>query len=937
MIKGKKIIALCIAGILSLNVSPAFAIEQKQNNKRFAGENRIETSIKVANEFYENNSSEYNRAILSPAGNKNLVDSLTVAPLAYMLKAPILLSDCKDTINEETLKALKDNNVKEVYISTGKGVLSEEVEFILRARGISVKRLGGENRYKTALNVFNEYKSLGGDYNDVCVVSGNSIPDALSIAPIAARRSMPILLTDTVETIAKEFEEIAYTANNIYAVGGQAVISNKLVASIRAERIYGKNRYETNSEVINRFYPNGLNSLYFANGNNNHLVDSLTASVLAAFDNGPIVLCDDILGDSTVNALNDKIYEDTKISFLGGEKFVSNDITSSVKKSKKKKEDVNKESDKEKVKKEEQLRKEQEAREKAEREVKEKEEAKRKAQEEKAKQEEELKKEQEVREKAEREAKQKEEAERKAQEEKVKQEEELRKEQEAREKVERESKQIEEAKRKAQEEKVRQEETLRKEQEVREKAEREAKQKEEAERKAQEEKAKQEEELRKEQEAREKAERESKQIEEAERKAQEEKAKQEEELRKEQEAREKAEREAKERVEAERKAQEEKAKQEEELRKEQEAREKAEREAKEREEAERKSQEEKVKRQNGSIDSVQEFKEALKNSLENFDTKVVLKVADYNKQDYDLKVLNEIVLENPEINYGYKSCEANISGYPNSTERTMTITIKYRLDKATMEMEKAAVKKKTQEVLASIITPGMNAAQKELAIYNYLIENARYNSNYDKAPLIPEDHNAYGVLIKGIGVCESYAKAMHELLTASGVETKYVTGLGNGGPHAWNMVKLDDGQWYNIDVTWDDPVYSGGGSGMVKVTHNYFNLNDEKFNKDHVRGEYEQSYPAANGTMYSADNMNVVETDKDGNEFIRVTNTEELEKAITDVLTNKEQVLNLNVSKFGTNVEEVNNILKNTMRKNNVYGGYRVGYNDNYIRYTINY
>ena len=39
--------------------------------------------------------------------------------------------------------------------------------------------------------------------------------------------------------------------------------------------------------------------------------------------------------------------------------------------------------------------------------------------------------------------------------------------------------------------------------------------------------------------------------------------------------------------------------------------------------------------------------------------------------------------------------------------------------------------------------------------------------------------------------------------------------------HAWNMVRLD-GEWYCVDVTWNDPV--DADSSDPQVGHRYFNV-----------------------------------------------------------------------------------------------------------------
>ncbi len=69
-------------------------------------------------------------------------------------------------------------------------------------------------------------------------------------------------------------------------------------------------------------------------------------------------------------------------------------------------------------------------------------------------------------------------------------------------------------------------------------------------------------------------------------------------------------------------------------------------------------------------------------------------------------------------------------------------------------------------------------------------------------------HSSYGILLKGFGVCESYALAMTRLLDALGIPNMYATGYAgtptNGGGHAWNYVQMPDNKWYLQDSTWND-------------------------------------------------------------------------------------------------------------------------------------
>ena len=91
-------------------------------------------------------------------------------------------------------------------------------------------------------------------------------------------------------------------------------------------------------------------------------------------------------------------------------------------------------------------------------------------------------------------------------------------------------------------------------------------------------------------------------------------------------------------------------------------------------------------------------------------------------------------------------------------------------------------------------------------LHDNIIADAEYA--YVSGTEIPSDedwaHNIIGVMLNGEGVCESYAKTFQLLLNYCEVECIFATGTANGGAHAWNMVKLDNGEWYWYDLTWDD-------------------------------------------------------------------------------------------------------------------------------------
>lgn len=137
---------------------------------------------------------------------------------------------------------------------------------------------------------------------------------------------------------------------------------------------------------------------------------------------------------------------------------------------------------------------------------------------------------------------------------------------------------------------------------------------------------------------------------------------------------------------------------------------------------------------------------------------------------------------------------------------------------------------KSREILKEIIKKKMSDYGKEKAVHDYIVKNCTFcQSARSETDGSGDIYTAYGCLVNGKGVCSAYSQAMYLLCRAAGLKAEIVTGRAQGEPHSWNQVKLG-GDWYNVDVTWDDPVMTDSDMDYG-IQYGYFNVPDSALKK----------------------------------------------------------------------------------------------------------
>ncbi len=293
---------------------------------RLAGNNRYETSVAVSQNAWK----ESSEVVVLGRGDLS-VDALTGSVLAKKYNAPLLLtkSDELPSVVEDEINRLQP---EKIYILGGPAAISEKVVNQLSTKGYlsDVERISGDNRYETSIAVAEEV----GNSNQVIVTTGdNTSPDALSIAPYAASKQIPILLTSSKE-ISEATLTYMTTVKPVAAtiIGGENAVSSMVEENLNStstvKRVAGSNRYETSVKIAETFAFESK-SVFFANGD--VFIDALPGSPYAAAMGAPVILTK----QSSLSSEAER-YVETSMSreyyFLGGEAAISKPVEETVNK-----------------------------------------------------------------------------------------------------------------------------------------------------------------------------------------------------------------------------------------------------------------------------------------------------------------------------------------------------------------------------------------------------------------------------------------------------------------------------------------------------------------------------------------------------------------------------------------------------------------------------
>ncbi|WP_194925263.1 cell wall-binding repeat-containing protein [Catenulispora pinisilvae] len=285
---------------------PAYRPEAVTHVTRLAGPDRVGTAIAVSQaEFPDPGTPTSGPSGLLLARSDQYADALAGSVLAK--NAPLLLTPSTTldaAVRAEIVRVLgpaQGTDVPVITLLGGPQALSPAVEKAVAALGYPVRRLGGPDRFATAVDIARADLAVHPYDRKFVVATGENFADALS----ASATGDPILLTDdqAMPAATAAFLKSAATPTSagpatFYAVGGQARAATAKLwphgpAGAKTVPLSGTDRYETSFLVAREFFgatPTNPGRVYLGVATATNWPDSLAGGAAMSNLPGPMLL-----------------------------------------------------------------------------------------------------------------------------------------------------------------------------------------------------------------------------------------------------------------------------------------------------------------------------------------------------------------------------------------------------------------------------------------------------------------------------------------------------------------------------------------------------------------------------------------------------------------------------------------------------------------------
>ena len=240
-------------------------------------------------------------------------NAVCAAPLAAAYGGPLLLISPNgvDSNLTDEIERLNPSQVFLVDVAHSTKVTSQLKTLLGKP---TVTNLSGNDRYETAVLIANQVKDKVGSVSKVVIAPGDSFAEAIAVAPLAAAKGWPILLSP-----ANGNAPIA-TTDAIAALGATSALEVGTVAKLDLTDIVreaGSDSYETSVLIAKYAATQGLSFTHTAIATGEDFPDGLAAGPFLALDKGILLLAKgQQLPASVLSLLTDNLKDIRTLDFI---------------------------------------------------------------------------------------------------------------------------------------------------------------------------------------------------------------------------------------------------------------------------------------------------------------------------------------------------------------------------------------------------------------------------------------------------------------------------------------------------------------------------------------------------------------------------------------------------------------------------------------------
>lgn len=175
---------------------------------------------------------------------------------------------------------------------------------------------------------------------------------------------------------------------------------------------------------------------------------------------------------------------------------------------------------------------------------------------------------------------------------------------------------------------------------------------------------------------------------------------------------------------------------------------------------------------------------------------------------------------------------------PTYSNGTYTVTVELYFSYYTTASQERAVDTAVYNLRKSLGLSSKNDYEAVNAIYNWICSHVKYDyAHVNMGKGYPHQFTAYGAIMDRTCVCQGYAVLFYRMALEEGIDARVISGDG-GGPHAWNIVELNN-KYYNLDSTWDAGYAESNWNWFLRCPNNFTgHYRDSVYNTSSFHSKY---------------------------------------------------------------------------------------------------